>query len=92
MAAPGSGLARHAALDARLVKAVRGIRLLGLASWPAAVQAGFLERWRRGQPALPVVDYPRRDLADARAELAAIAAAADPQHPPGAYLRESAGR
>ena len=41
-------IARHAALDARLVKAVRGIKLLSLASWPAAVQVEFLERWRRG--------------------------------------------
>ena len=82
-------LARHAALDARLVKAVRGIRLLHLASWPATVQARFLEQWRRGQAALPVVDYPQLDFSDARTELAAIAAAADPQYPLGAYLRES---
>ena len=83
-------IARHAALDARLVKAVRGIRLLSLASWPAAVQVEFLERWRRGQARLPEVAYPTLDFADARAELAAIAAAADPQHPLGLYLRESA--
>ena len=83
-------IARHAALDARLVKAVRGIKLLSLASWPAAVQVEFLERWRRGQAALPVVEYPKLDFADARAELAAIAAAADPRHPLGVYLRESA--
>ena len=72
-----------------MVKAVRGIRLLHLASWPATVQARFLEQWRRGQAALPVVDYPQLDFSDARTELAAIAAAADPQHPLGAYLRES---
>ena len=83
-------IARHAALDARLVKAVRGIRLLSLASWPAAVQVEFLDRWRRGQARLPEVAYPALDFADARAELAAIAAAADPQHPLGLYLRESA--
>jgi uncharacterized protein (TIGR02421 family) len=85
-----SALAHHAALDARLVQAVRAIRLLGLASWPSTVQADFLERWHRGQPALPVVDYPRLDFATERRELAAIAAAADPAHPLGQYLRESA--
>ena len=89
MAASAPDLAHHAALDARLVKAARGIRLLSLASWPAAVQVQFLTRWRRGQARLPVVEYPRLDFADARAELAAIAAAADPQHPLGAYLCES---
>jgi len=83
-------LAHHAALDARLVEAVRGMKLLGLASWPASVQVDFLERWRRGQPRLPVVAYPRLDFAAERAELATIAEAADAQHPLGAYLRESA--
>ena len=83
-------IARHAALDARLVKAVRGIKLLSLASWPATVQVQFLQHWRRGQAALPAVAYPKLDFSDARAELASIAAAADPQHPLGTYLRESA--
>lgn len=83
-------IAHHVALDARLVKAVRGIKLLSLASWPATAQAQFLERWRRGQATPPAVEYPKLDFAEARAELAAIAASADPQHPLGAYLRESA--
>ena len=90
MAAVAPDIAHHAALDARLVKAVRGIRLLGLSSWPARVQVEFLERWQRGQPALPAVDYPKLDFSDERIELMAIAAAADPDHPLGAYLRESA--
>ena len=51
MTGAAAQLTRHAALDARLVKAVRGIRLLHLASWPATVQARFLEQWRRGQAA-----------------------------------------
>ena len=83
-------IARHAALDARMVKAVRGIKLLSLASWPASVQAAFLAGCARGQPSLPQVEYPKHDFADARRELDAISAAADPAHPLGAYLRESA--
>lgn len=82
-------IAHHAALDARLVKAVRGIKLLSLASWPAEVQAPFLDGVARGQPQLPVIDYPRLDFGDARRELAAIAGAADEAHPLGCYLRES---
>jgi uncharacterized protein (TIGR02421 family) len=83
-------IAYHAALDARMVKAVRGIRLLSLASWPAAAQAPFLESYARGQPVLPVIEYPKLDFAEARGELAQIAAAADASHPLGVYLRESA--
>ncbi len=83
-------VAHHAALDQRLVRAARGIRLLSLASWPARVQVEFLERWRHGRTTLPRVEYPQLDFAEARAELQAVAAAADAQHPLGTYLRESA--
>src|SRR5690606_42116886 len=38
-------IARHAALDKRLVRAARGIRLLGLASRPRSVQPGALAHW-----------------------------------------------
>lgn len=83
-------IAHHAALDARLVAAARGIRLLGMTSWPASLQAPFLDGWRAGRPVLPRVAYPRHEFGDTRRELDAIAAAADPAHPLGAYLADSA--
>ena len=82
-------IAHHAALDARLVAAVRGIRLLTLTSWPASTQAPFLDSVARGNPVLPQVAYPKHDFSQARRELAAIATAADPSHPLGRYLRDS---
>lgn len=85
-----SDIAHHSLLDQRMVQAVRGIKLLSLASWPASAQAPFLASFARGQPLLPQIDYPRLDFADARRELAAITRAADPAHPLGVYLRESA--
>src|SRR5690606_17700484 len=83
-------IAHHAALDQRLVRAARGIRLLTLASWPASVQEDFLRDWRKGRAVLPQVAYPRLDFSEARTELQALARAADPDHPLGLYLRESA--
>ena len=83
-------IAHHAALDARLVQAVRGIKLLSLTSWPAAMQAPFLDSVARGNPVLPQVAYPKHDFSDARRELATIAGATDASHPLGAYLRDSA--
>ncbi|SDD51267.1 flavohemoglobin expression-modulating QEGLA motif protein [Aquimonas voraii] len=83
-------LAHHIALDARLVEAVGAIRLLQAVSWPVAEQERFLEGFRRGQPQLPTPRYRSRDLSAARAELAAIRDAADPQHPLGQYLQRSA--
>ncbi|MBB1473030.1 MULTISPECIES: flavohemoglobin expression-modulating QEGLA motif protein [unclassified Luteimonas] len=83
-------IAHHATLDARMVQAARGIRLLTLASWPASVQHAFLARWASGDARPPQYAYPRHDFGDARRELAAIAVAADPQHPLGAYIADSA--
>lgn len=70
-------IAHHAALDARMVQAARGIRLLTLMSWPVEVQARFLADHARGRVAMPEVACPRHDFSDARRELDAIAAAAD---------------
>ncbi|MFC7301840.1 flavohemoglobin expression-modulating QEGLA motif protein [Cognatiluteimonas weifangensis] len=83
-------VAYHAALDARMVRAARELRLLQLVSWPMAVQQAFLARRAAGRTALPQVEYPRLDFGDARRELDAIARAADPEHPLGRYVGESA--
>ena len=82
-------ISHHAALDARLVAAVRGIRLLTLTSWPASHQAPFLQSVARSNPLLPQVAYPKQDFSEARRELAAIDKAVDETHPLGAYLRDS---
>jgi uncharacterized protein (TIGR02421 family) len=83
-------IAHHAALDARLVAAAKGIRLLSLVSWPADSQAIFLERWARGETALPKIVYPKHDFSGARREFEAITQAADPEHPLGHYLIDAA--
>jgi len=83
-------IAHHAALDARMAKAARGIRLLSLVSWPASEQQSFFADLDRGNARLPAHQYPRHDFSDARREFDAIAAAADPTHPLGIYLVESA--
>lgn len=83
-------LEHHAALDARLVAAVRGIRLLQAVSWPQHVQQDFLAALRSGRSVLPQVRYEVPDLAEVRRELAAIAEAADADEPLGLYLRRTA--
>ena len=83
-------ITHHAALDARMAKAAKGIRLLSLVSWPASEQHTFLADYAQGRAKLPAYQYPKHDFSEARRELAAIAAAADPTHPLGIYLIESA--
>ena len=51
-----------AALDRRLVQAVKGIKLLSLVSWPIKVQTKFLELHHKGKTRLPDVEYPRLDF------------------------------
>jgi uncharacterized protein (TIGR02421 family) len=83
-------LARHAALDARLTAAVRGIRLLETLSWPASAQETFLAAWKIGRIHLPTIAYPKTDHTAVRAELEAVANEADPDHPLGQYLQRTA--
>ena len=83
-------LARFAALDRRLVAAVKGVKLLASVSWPASVQSIFLEDWHAGRPKLPAVEYPRGDFTRARTELDEILLQADAGHPLGDYLRRTA--
>lgn len=89
MSAIDPALAHHAALDARLVAAVRPIRMLEAVSWPAQVQESFLAAWRVGHIAMPRIDYPRFDHTEVRAELDAVYHAADPDHPLGHYLQQT---
>jgi uncharacterized protein (TIGR02421 family) len=80
----------HAALDARMVKVARGIRLLNMVSWAASEQARFLEGYKRGECTLPKHEYPKFDFSETRRELAAVEKAADRDHPLGHYVCDSA--
>ena len=83
-------ITHHAALDARLVAAVRGIRILETLSWPATAQETFLAAWKIGRIHLPDIKYPKEDFTTVRAELDAVRAGADPDHPLGHYLIQTA--
>ena len=80
----------HAALDARLVAAVRGIRVLESLSWPATAQDTFLGAWKIGRIHLPQISYPKEDFTSVLAELDAVRDGADPDHPLGHYLIQTA--
>ena len=81
-----------AALDRRLVQAAKPIRLLSAVSWPARIQAEFLERWRHGRVHLPHVDYPRADYSGTRDEIEAVQEAAHGygDHPVADYIWRTA--
>ena len=80
----------HAALDQRMEKAVRNIRLLQSVSWHQDVQQKFLADWRSGIKKLPVVEYRAEQHFGTREELSSIAEAADIEHPLGRYVQRTA--
>ncbi|GGZ63779.1 hypothetical protein GCM10008101_16640 [Lysobacter xinjiangensis] len=83
-------IAHHAALDERMVRVARDIRVLALLSWPVGTEAAFLAAYAAGTARPPVIEYPKSDFSAARAELEAIVCEADPQHPLGQYLIDAA--
>ncbi len=88
-------LQRYAALDQRLLAAVRGIHILSTVAWPASLENCMIEAYGQGRFSLPQVSYRVPDLADARAELIAIEVAATgvdagDVDPLGDYLRRTA--
>lgn len=80
----------YADLDARLVAATRGIRLLQSVSWPASIEMDFVAAWKTGTARLPEIVYPRFDFAETREALMGIFIAAEPGHPLGDYIRRTA--
>lgn len=87
---PPGGLERYAALDQRLLAAVRGIRILSTVAWPASLEDRMIADYAAGRHALPQVAYVAPDLSRARAELAAIEREAGHDDPLGDYLCRSA--
>jgi uncharacterized protein (TIGR02421 family) len=85
-----AGLECYAALDKRLLAAVRGINILATVSWPASLEDRMIEEYGRGQYTLPEITYKRPDLSEARKELAAIESEAGDGNPLGEYLRRTA--
>jgi uncharacterized protein (TIGR02421 family) len=83
-------LSRYAALDQRLLVAVRPIRILPTVAWPASLESRMIEAYSAGRFSLPEVSYVAPDLSAARAELAAIEREAGHDDPLGEYLCRSA--
>nr|MCU0755750.1 flavohemoglobin expression-modulating QEGLA motif protein [Xanthomonadales bacterium] len=55
-------LKHYAELDARMVQAVREIKVLTTMSWPVETQEAFLGAWSVGRIQMPEVSYPALDF------------------------------
>ncbi len=80
---------RYATLDQRLLAAVRAIRILATISWPASVEERLIAEFGAGRLSIPDIRYRPPDLGETRAELEAIEAEVDEDHPIAEYLRRT---
>jgi uncharacterized protein (TIGR02421 family) len=83
-------LSKFAELDARLVAAAKGIRVLAFLDWPPNVRAAFLKSWESGDPELPKHEYAKIEFAKESVELKDIAYSVDREHPVGRYIYDTA--
>jgi uncharacterized protein (TIGR02421 family) len=81
---------RYAALDQRLLAAVRAIRILPTVSWPASVEERLIAEFGAGRLSIPDIAYHPPQLGETRAELEAIETEAGEDHPIADYLRRTA--
>lgn len=81
---------RYAALDQRLLAAVRPIRILATVSWPASIEERLIAEFGAGRLSVPDIRYHATDLGETRRELEAIEAEAGEDHPIADYLRRTA--
>jgi uncharacterized protein (TIGR02421 family) len=80
---------RFVSIDTKLVEIAKGVRILSRLSWPSHVQEQFLADWRRGNPRLPDITYPRASLADCIEPLRTLKRALNRAHPVARYLSDS---
>jgi uncharacterized protein (TIGR02421 family) len=81
---------RYAALDQRLLVAVRAIRILPTVAWPASLEERMIAEYRVDRLSLPDVHYVRPELDATRRELIAIEQEVAEDHPIADYLRRTA--
>lgn len=77
-------------LDKRLVEAAKRIKVLTFLNWPEDLADIFLEQWKRGNPAIPVVNVQKTDFSQDIAKLQKIMAECDVSHPVGGFLHRTA--
>ncbi len=84
-------LQKLAALDKELVSASRDIKVLSELAWEPELQQPFIERWERGDPALPDVNYAPVDHSRQAKQLDSIIKRASAfDHPLAKYLQDTA--
>jgi len=69
MSLSGADLKHYAALDRRLLVAVKGIRILPTVAWPASLEDRLIAEYAQGRFSLPQLDYARPALGEACREL-----------------------
>lgn len=95
MARQQSNVTVHAAedfqeADKTLVLAAKGIKILSTLGWAEQHCDEFLRGWKRGNPKMPVISYPKFDYRDECVALKKIMDSTSEDHPVGWYIVKTA--
>src|SRR5262245_17870972 len=79
-------------LDRRLVEAAKSVKILTNLGWQREVIENFFASWKRGEPRLPEVQYPKIDLSASATALESVMRESDQSHPVASYTYPTAVR
>ncbi|MCX6119551.1 MAG: flavohemoglobin expression-modulating QEGLA motif protein [Proteobacteria bacterium] len=76
--------------DQKLVQAAKSIKILSSLGWNESHCDNFLSSWRRGNPILPDIKYPKFDFSNEKLQLKEIINTTSEDHPVGYYIVKTA--
>src|SRR4051812_17222052 len=81
---------RYAKQDQELVDLAENFKILALIEWPKRIQDEFMASWKKNDPKLPKVVYPKIDFKEPLKKLESIIKTTDPKDPVGGFLHDTA--
>lgn len=76
--------------DADLFRIASQFKILSLIEWPKNSQEKFLTEYKKGNPQLPIIEYPAHNMTEALGELESIIRKTETEHPIAKYLNATA--
>lgn len=81
---------QYAEYDRQLVELAENFKILALVEWPKRTQEEFLTNWKKNDPKLPKVVYPKIEFKDPLKKLDEIIKATDVDDPMARFVHETA--
>lgn len=77
-------------LDAQLVSIAENFKILALVEWPKKIEDDFITNFKKGQPTLPTIEYPKHSFTQELQQLEQIIKKSDQKHPVAQFIHQTA--